>query len=274
MEARPIIVAVAPNGARRTHADHPGLPMTPAELARAAASCCEAGAAMIHLHARDRDGRHTLDPDAMRDAIAAIRQTVGDRMVIQMTSEAAGRYGPEEQMAAVKAVRPEAVSLALRELCAQPSDEPVFAAFLAWLAAERIAVQHILYEPIEIVRLAGLVTRGIVTGDRPPDVLFVLGRYGARGGMPVDLVPFLAAGGGFGRFMACAFGRAEARCTVAAALLGGDMRVGFENNLHLPDGRLAADNAALVAAAVDALGGLGLSIATAGEMRQSSAEMR
>lgn len=274
MDARPVIVAVAPNGARKTHTDHPALPMTAAELARTAAACAEAGASMIHAHVRDRDGRHSLDPEAMREAIDAIRAAIGDRMVIQMTSEAAGRYRPAEQMAAVKAVRPEAVSLALRELCANPADEPAFAAFLAWLAAERIAVQHILYEPDEVVRLAEMATRGIVTGDRPPDVLFVLGRYGERDGTPADLLPFLAAGNCFERFMACAFGRAETRCAVAAALLGGDIRVGFENNLHLPDGRLAADNAALVAAAVNALGDLGLPVASAGEVRQSSAQIR
>ena len=46
-------IAVAPNGARRTKADHPRLPMTPAEIAREAAAAREAGAAMLHLHIRD-----------------------------------------------------------------------------------------------------------------------------------------------------------------------------------------------------------------------------
>ncbi len=109
-------IAVAPNGGRRTQADHPALPLTPAELARVAAECRDAGAAMIHTHVRDRDGDHLLDAEAYRAAIAAIRAEVGDDLVLQITSESLGRYRPEEQMAVVRATRPEAVSLALREL--------------------------------------------------------------------------------------------------------------------------------------------------------------
>jgi uncharacterized protein (DUF849 family) len=52
-----VILAVAPNGARKTKADHPALPMTPEEIAMTAAACHEAGAAMIHLHVRDPDGQ-------------------------------------------------------------------------------------------------------------------------------------------------------------------------------------------------------------------------
>ncbi len=67
----PPILAVAPNGARRTNTDHPALPMTADEIARTAAECREAGAAMIRLHVRDRNGDHSLDADLYRDAICA-----------------------------------------------------------------------------------------------------------------------------------------------------------------------------------------------------------
>ena len=107
-------MAVAPNGGRKTKADHPALPLTPDELARAAAECLECGASMIHLHVRDRDGGHCLDPDAYRAAIARICREVGDRLVIQITSESLGLFTPSEQRAAVLEANPEAVSLALR----------------------------------------------------------------------------------------------------------------------------------------------------------------
>src|SRR5688572_22904819 len=109
-------IAVAPNGGRRGKADHPALPIGPRELASTAAACLEAGAAMIHVHVRDRDGGHLLDADAYRETTNAIRDAVGERLVIQVTSESVGRYQPAEQMAVVRATRPEAVSLALREL--------------------------------------------------------------------------------------------------------------------------------------------------------------
>ena len=94
-----VAIAVAPNGGRRTKADHPQLPLTPSDLARAAAACRDAGAAMIHIHVRDAQGEHLLDADAYRAATAAIRATVGDGLVIQITSEALGKYSAEEQRA-------------------------------------------------------------------------------------------------------------------------------------------------------------------------------
>ena len=111
-----VVVTVAPNGGRKTKADHPALPLTADELARTAAECLERGASMIHLHVRDKDGGHCLDPEAYRSVIARICEEVGDRLVLQITSESLGRYSPAEQRAAVLRTNPEAVSLALREL--------------------------------------------------------------------------------------------------------------------------------------------------------------
>jgi uncharacterized protein (DUF849 family) len=109
----PLVVMVAPNGARRTKADHVKVPITPAEIARDAASCAEAGASVLHVHVRAADGRHSLNPDLYRAAIEAVRAALGERLVIQITTEAVGRYTPAEQMRVVRELRPEAVSLAL-----------------------------------------------------------------------------------------------------------------------------------------------------------------
>lgn len=266
----PLIVAVAPNGARRTQADHPRLPMTPAELARCASDCAAAGAAMIHLHVRDAAGGHTLDPDAYRAAIAAIRAEVDDGLVIQATTEAVGRYGPEEQMAAVRALRPEAVSLAPRELVPEDGGAgaaKAAAAFFAWLQEEGILAQYILYSEQDVARFDDLVAGGVIP-DGPKFVLFVLGRYtpGQRS-QPADLLPFLAANRRGHAWAVCAFGAREAACAVTAAGLGGHARVGFENNLLLPDGRQAPDNAALVANVAQAAALLGRPLADAATAR-------
>lgn len=252
-------IAVAPNGGRRTKADHPALPIAPAELARTAAECLEAGAAMIHAHVRDGEDKHLLDADAYKAVIGAIRTEVGERMVVQITSEALGIYGPEEQMAVVRAVKPQAVSLALREILPGTANEAAFADFLLWMKTERVAPQFILYEPGEAVRLDALRRRGIVPFEEPP-VLYVLGRYTTgQTSTPADLLPFLAPGQPvFRRFMVCAFGRHEAACTVMGGLLGGGLRVGFENNLTLPTGETAAANAALVDAVRSGLEAAGI----------------
>ncbi|MBZ9672813.1 3-keto-5-aminohexanoate cleavage protein [Mesorhizobium sp. ES1-3] len=267
---RPVAIAVAPNGGRRSKADHPGLPMTPAELARTAAECLEAGAAMIHLHVRDRDGRHILDPDAYRAATAAIRQTVGNAMVVQITSEALGVYQPGRQMEVVRETRPEAVSLALRELVPDRDAEPVFASFLGWLKRERVLPQIILYDPGEALYLCDLQRRGMIPWDDIP-VLFVLGRYTtSQQSAPTDLLPFLSPGiPAFRSFMVCAFGRDEAACVSAGALLGGDARVGFENNLLLPDGSTAPTNAFLVDTVARMLRGFGRPIRTPASLRHA-----
>jgi uncharacterized protein (DUF849 family) len=267
---QPTVLAVAPNGGRRTKADHPALPLSAAELARTAAECLAAGCAMIHLHVRDRDGRHVLDQAAYEDAIGAIRKEIGDRLVIQITSESLGLYSSDLQMAVAKAVRPEAVSLALRELAPSTQDEPAFSDFLGWLRRERIVPQIILYAPEDARRLADMMRRGMVPFESPA-VLYVLGRYTAcQTSRPRDLLPFLADDvPQFRHWMMCAFGRHEAACATAAALVGGHVRVGFENNLLLPDGRVAPSNAALLAACSQPLRDLGLTIATADDLRSA-----
>ena len=267
-------LAVAPNGGRRTRADHPALPIGPAELARTAAECLEAGAAMIHAHVRDGADGHLLDADAYRAAIAAIRAEVGERMVIQITSEALGIYSPQEQMAVVRAVKPQAASLALREILPETADETAFGDFLRWMKAERVAPQFIVYEPEEAVRLDALRRRGIVPFEEPP-VLYVLGRYTTgQTSAPRDLLPFLAAGQPvFRRFMVCAFGALEAACTITGGLLGGGLRVGFENNLLLPDGNPAASNAELIATVRRGLEAAGIGAMSGEELAQDWANL-
>lgn len=272
--AGPAAIAVAPNGGRRTKADHPALPMTSDEIALTAAACLEAGACMIHVHVRDREGGHVLDADAYRATIAAVRAEVGDRMVVQITSEALGIYRSAEQMAVVRDVRPEAVSLALRELVPESSQESAFADFLAWLRRESVTPQIILYSPEEAVRLADLEARGLFPFNDVP-VLYVLGRYAAgQRSSPADLLPFIAPGmPRFAHWTACAFGAREIACVTAAALLGGHMRVGFENNLYLPGGAVAPDNAALVAMSRSTVAACGVTIATAADLRAAWAAM-
>ncbi|WP_421725437.1 3-keto-5-aminohexanoate cleavage protein [Bauldia sp.] len=268
LTGRPVLLAVAPNGARRTRADHPGLPLTAADLAATATSCLDAGAAMIHLHVRDDSGAHVLDADLYKAAIRAVRDAVGDRMIVQISTEAGGRYQPEHQIAVVGQVRPEAVSLALRELCPDSARETAFAAFLAVLAREKIVAQFILYDSEDIARLVAMMARGIVPHEAPP-VLYVLGRYSsAADSRPIDLLPLItAAKGQLSDFMVCAFGPREAACVTSGALLGGDVRVGFENNIARPDGRRAPDNAALVTAVRDPLARLGFRTADADTVR-------
>ncbi len=271
------MIMVAPNGARRTKAHHPALPMTAGEIAITARECLDAGAAAIHLHVRDDDGEHCLDAGRYREAIQEIRREVGQHLMIQITTEAVGRYRPDEQTAVVREVRPEAVSVGLAELVPDAAHEDAAAAFYAWAADEGISVQHILYSAEDVVRFRDLVERGVVpvgTAGSPDGrafVLCVLGRYAAdRQSRPADLLPFVQAGLDDVAWSVCAFGRREAACAIMAAALGGHVRVGFENNLHLPDGSVAPDNAALVAAVASGAPATGRALADADTARRIS----
>ena len=263
----PMILTVAPNGAYKTHADHPRVPLTVEALANTARECVDAGASMIHLHVRDSLGRHLLDATAYQAATAAIRLQVGEEMVVQITSEAANRYQASEQMAVVRAVHPEAVSLALKELIPDAASESTAAAFFSWLHDERIMVQVIVYSADELQRYQSLCARGVLNG-KDHFLLFVLGRYSAgQQSVPADLNPFLEVKTITNPWALCAFGPQESACVMAATQQGGHARVGFENNLYLPNGELAQSNAQLVALAVQGSHQLGRPLASAQDIR-------
>lgn len=263
----PMLITVAPNGAYKQASDHPELPLTPQSLARTAKQCLEAGAAMLHMHVRDDQGRHSLDLEGYREAQRVVQAAVGREMILQITSEAARVYRAPQQIAMVRALVPEAVSLGLREVDRPEVGEAGLADFFGWLAAQRVMTQLILYDLADLQRWQALRRLGLVP-DAPWFLLFVLGRYSAgQTSEPRDLLPFVQAHAGPEPWAMCAFGAQEHACATAAAALGGHVRVGFENNLWLRDGALAPDNAALVAQVAAASSCLGRPLASADEAR-------
>lgn len=263
-----VILAIAPNGSRRMKADHAETPLSKDDILREAAAWRDEGASVLHIHIRDRDGQHSLDAEIYKDVLGALRDLLGRDVVLQMTSESGGVFGRDHQMEAVRAVRPEAVSLALRELAPDEAHKGEFAAFLDWAYAENIAPQIILYDRNDLDRLTGWVADATLDPSRL-SVLYVLGRYatGQRSN-PVDLLGFLGTESlPFRDWMVCAFGPAESQCAALAALLGGHVRVGFENNIYLPDGSLAPNNAALLRQTASMLKSLRLDLATADDVR-------
>ncbi len=232
----PMVIA-APNGARRTKADHPNLPLTIAEIAAEAEHCLKAGAAVLHLHVRDAKGGHSLDSGLYREAMAEITHRV-PALLVQITTEAAGQFDLTTQIACVQNVRPQAVSVAWREFAPEDNDEA--ARFYDWAKAAEIHVQHILYSPEEVARFSAY-------GLENQSVLLVLGSYAGTIGTPSDLPAYLAELRHVHDFTTCAFGPQEHAVSMAAIAAGGHARVGFENNLVLQDGSRAENTAALVA---------------------------
>ena len=267
-EKHKLILAIAPNGSRRGKADHPAIPLTKDEILAEAPQWRDAGVSVLHLHVRDRDGRHSLDPGTYQEMFAALRDAIGRDMVLQMTTESGGIFAPEAQIAALRAVRPEAASIALREIAPKREDKGEFAELIGWMRKENIAPQIILYDREDLNRLVTWAAEGAIDG-RAASVLYVLGRYTAgQTSNPVDLLGFLGTATlPFRDWMVCAFGPQEARCAALAALLGGHVRIGFENNFYLPSGEVAKNNAELIEAAASMLKMLNVPLADAGEAR-------
>jgi uncharacterized protein (DUF849 family) len=239
---------IAPNGARRTKADHPALPVTPQELAIAAQACEAEGANAIHLHVRDRLGRHSLDPDLYADAAALVARHT--KMSIQISTESAGIYEVADQRNCLQYAPAQDASIALREILRAPQDLP---GTYALAQARGIDVQHIVYSPQDLTLLLQFWDRGEIPA-LSRRVIFVLGRYTAdQTSQPQDLKPFLTAlGDQPATWSVCAFGRSEHTCLLTALDAGGHVRLGFENNMTDANGTPFADNAASVAAFVKA----------------------
>ena len=262
------LIIVAPNGARRMKADHPQLPITPAELAQTALECADAGAAMIHMHARTSEGRHSLEIDDNRRTYEAVKSAVGDRLIVQMTTEAVGLYQPREQMQLINALKPEAASFGLRELIPDPSAIAQAADFFHAVADQGILAQYILYSAEDLLFYRELLESGVLP-QAAHHLLFVLGRY-AKGQVskPSDHDPFLEHTANLQvNWAVCAFGAQELECLKAAVRQGGDARIGFENNLLSASGELAPNNASQVAALYEAMIAEGRTPATATEAR-------
>ncbi len=260
---QPIIISFAPNGAKKTKADHPNIPLFAEEIAIEAKNCRDAGAALIHLHIRDKNQVHLLDVETYRKTIKAIKDKVGDDLIIQVTSESVDIYGPEQQMDMVRELKPEAVSLAIREIIPDVSYEAKAKEFFKFLHKNKIFPQFILYSPKEVEYFAELIERGYIPQEKK-FVLFVLGKKNGPNiasayAKPEDLQPFVDV---YNKrlkdkhviWATCAFGGYENSCMLEAVKLGGNPRIGFENNLLMQDGTTANTNADLIKQFVNSLG--------------------
>lgn len=273
-------IIVAPNGARKTKTDHPALPMGQQEIIDEVIACRDAGAAMVHLHARDKEGKHSLEIDDNLHLYQALKEQVGESIMVQLTTEAVGQYTPNQQMALINEVRPEAASLALSELIPTSHHQDTLnfetsyldeaSGFFHDIAEQGIIAQYILYSPQDLERYFSLLDKGLLPSYNH-HILLVLGRYDKhQTALPQDLSPFLQQQlfDHDKRWAVCAFGKYEHLCLTASMIMDGDIRVGFENNHVNHQGTLASSNAEQVANLAETAKQLGLATLDANHFRQ------
>jgi uncharacterized protein (DUF849 family) len=234
----PVLVKACLNGSRRRE-DHAAVPISPAEVARAASASVAAGAGALHVHPRDPSGAETLDPDHCAATIEAVRAACPG-IPLGLTTGAWIAGGPErERLVAAWPIAPDFVSVNFIE---------DGAAELARLALARgIGVEAGLASlaDVEVLRQSGLapeMVRLLIEVD-PDDADEAAALAAAIDAALADVAPERA------RRLHHGVGRATWRVIEAAIARGRDVRVGLEDTLWLPDGAVARDNAELVAAA-------------------------
>jgi 3-keto-5-aminohexanoate cleavage enzyme len=261
-----LIITVAPVGAEATRRDNANLPLTPAEIAAEAARCEAAGAAIIHLHVRDAAGNATQDKEIFRQTIEFIKKRTS--LIIQTSTGGAARMTAEERLQPVE-LRPEMATLTTGtvnfgdEIFANP--QPVVEKFARAFAAYGVKPEIEVFEAGMINNALALVKKGLLS--LPLHFDFVMGVPGGIPGEPRHLLHLVESLPPGCTWSVAGIGRSELPLAVMAILLGGHVRVGFEDNVFYAKGVPAASNAQLVERIVRLAGELGRPVATAAEAR-------
>jgi uncharacterized protein (DUF849 family) len=281
-----VILTCAVTGAGDTVGKHPGVPVTPEQVAAACVEAAKAGAAIAHVHVRDpRTGQGARDPALFREVVARVRDS-GIDIVLNLTAGMGGQLllDPDDPSRMIEgtdlatpAARMQHVEELLPEMCTLDCGSMNFGDAVVVnrvrdlermaAIAKRIGVKPELevfdFGQIEIAK--HLIAAGLVPG-RP---LFQL-CLGISWGAPAtteSMAAMKAALPPDADWAAFAISRNEFPMVAQAALLGGNCRVGLEDNLYLGKGRLAT-NGQLVERAVRILESIGFGVMTPGEARR------
>jgi 3-keto-5-aminohexanoate cleavage enzyme len=243
-----VVITAAIVGAELTRSATPFLPVRPEEVADEAARCREAGAAVIHLHVRSDDGANTQSSDRFAEVIAAIRRKCD--CIIQPSTGGAVGMSVNERIGPL-ACKPEMATLNCGTINFGDdvfvNTRPDIRKIASRIRAAGAVPELECYEVGHVAEALALAAEGAL--ERPLHFQFVLGVPGA---IPAreDVVAFMQslvpAGSTWG---VAAVGRAQQPMTELAMRLGGNARVGLEDNIYISKGVLSEGSAPLVARA-------------------------
>ena len=246
-----LIVNACLTGMVPTKADNPNLPVTPEEIAADARRCVDAGAAIVHVHARDEEGLPTFRLDSYRAIVAAVKERCPDVVVCVSTS---GRtFKTFDERSAVLdldgGLKPELASLTLGSLNfpTQASvNEPEMIAQLAGRMLDRGIVPELEVFDLGMLDYATyLVGRGVLR--EPFYVNILLGSLGTLSATPANLALLAQSVPPSATWSAAGIGRFQFQVNAMAVTMGGHVRVGLEDNLYMDTAKQElASNAALV----------------------------
>jgi 3-keto-5-aminohexanoate cleavage enzyme len=264
-----LIITVAGVGAETTKEAQPNLPTTPAEIGVDAARCREAGASMYHLHVRDENGAPTQSKEVFAAAIAEIRQRTD--IIIQTSTGGAMGMSADERLQPLE-LNPEMASLTTGTANFGDdvffNDTALMTEFYKRMQAKGVRPEFEIFEHGQIDNALRLVKK---LGPAGPLMHwdFVLGVPGSMSGEPRNLMFLVDSIPREGSTWTCTgIGRWHMPVTMTALALGGNVRLGFEDNIFYHKGVLAESNAQLVARVVRLAREWGREPATPDEARQ------
>ena len=298
MSKNKVIISCAVTGAMHTPTMSEHLPLTPADIAQQSIDAANAGAAIIHLHARvPETGAPTGDPEVFAQFLPVIKQQTD--AVINITTGGSPTMSVQDRLAGAMRFQPEMCSLNMgsmnfaifpagarikewkydwEEPYVRTSDDFIFrntfgdiAYILENLGGAGVKFEHECYDVGHLYTLAHFLDRGLI---KQP--FFVQMIFGILGGIGADLDNLMfmkqTADRLFGKdtykWSVLAAGRHQMPFITQAALLGGNVRVGLEDSLFIERGKLAVSNAQQVEKAKRILAEMGLEPATPAEARE------
>ncbi len=281
----PVVITCSISGAIANREQCPAIPYTPAEYAAEARRIVDEGGVMIHIHARKPDGTPSYEIEDFAAITDAIRSEVGDAAIVNFSTGTIG-VSLEKRIEYLRACRPEVAALNMGSMnyakysrsrkgfvfsmvFQNPFEEIV--QLLEAMNELGIKPEHECFDLGHVGSLAPLIDMGVLKTPLHVDCVM-----GVVGGVPptarnlaamVENIPANAPGEQRSHWGVIGVSRDQWMLVGAALSLGGSIRVGLEDNLYLPDGRMASSNGELIAKARQMTEDVGRRPATVQEAR-------
>ncbi|MBN2218960.1 MAG: 3-keto-5-aminohexanoate cleavage protein [Kosmotogaceae bacterium] len=262
-----LIITAALTGAEVMKDQQPALPISPEEITKAAYDCFLSGASIVHIHARDSSGKPTQNLEVYRE----IKERIAEKcdLIFQPSTGGAVWHQIGERAKPLE-LNPEMATLSAGT-CNFGEDvffnsQDTMETFAREMKARGIKPEIEVFERGMIENAFKLLKKGLI--DSPVHFDFVLGVPGACPGNIEDLIHMVRAIPQGSTWTVAGIGRNELTLATAAILLGGHVRVGFEDNIYYKKGELAISNAQLVQRVVRISNELGRDVASPEEARE------
>jgi len=264
-----LIITAAICGAELTRKETPYLPITPEELSDEAQKCFEAGAGIVHLHVRDKEGKPSQNSEIFTETVNLIRKKA-PKLIIQVSTGGAVWMAAEERLGSLSS-KPDMATLTTGT-CNFGDDvfmnkKEMILKFLEKMNDLKIMPEFECFDMGHISFANYLIKKELIKRDHY-HFDFVMGVPGAINASVPNLIRMMEEIPQSASWTVAGIGRNEVLLGTAAIVLGGNVRVGMEDNLYLSKGILAKSNAELVEKIVRISREIGREIASPEEVKE------